>query len=327
MAYAATLLVGASLVFWWASKTGPPLLVGAALLILLITDAVISYHSLSDPKLELRNPPDAVTGGYVSYQLRAANVRRPLLVLPAGPFRQHAVLVDHDGPGMITLPAPPRGTVRYLLLDLIATAPLGFFETVRRVLVPLPVPMLVAPPLFHHEIEFPEHRPVGWGEVEHAVIGEDLFKGVRNYVRGDPRRKVHWPASAHSGTLMVKETDGTGVVPIRIVLVLDRPGPGSELAAGRAAYVAESCSRRGWQVHLVTMENPGEPILPGLGIPLMLLPRLLPPPPVPPQTVSKQVQQRMEVSRRLSMAGYGNPVLDPSTGHTLVISAAGDHWL
>lgn len=311
---------------WWFARSSAPLVAAVTLVVALIADAVLSRRGLAGASLELRNPPDAVAGGHVSYLLRAVNLRRPLLVLPAGPFRQHAVLVEHDGPGTITLPAPPRGVVRYLLLDLISTGPFGFTESMQRALVPLPVPMLVAPPLLVDEPVLPPNPPLGFGEVERARVGDDLFRSVRPYQRGDAQRRVHWPTTARTGELMVRETDGTGVVPVRIVLVMRQPGPRSEVAAGRAAYLAEMSSQRGWAVHLVTVENPGEPVLPRLGMPLTYLPRLLPPPAIAPVTVDRLVQRRTEVARRLSTAGYGQPMLEPWPGLTRVISAEGDRW-
>ena len=86
------------------------------------------------------------------------------------------------------------------------------------------------------------------------------------------------------------------------------------------------CAERGWSVHLVTVENPGIPVLPGLGRPLPLLPRLLPPTPGPPETVARNVSQSLEVSRRLSEAGYGEPILGPWAGLTRVITSSGDEW-
>ena len=125
---------------------------------------------------------------------------------------------------------------------------------------------------------------------------------------------------------MVRETDGTGVIPIRVVLVLTRPGPASEVAAGRAAYLAETAAQWGWAVHLVTVENPGEPILAQLGRPLTFLPRLLPPPALPPVTVDHLLQHRGELGRRLSRAGYGAPVLEPFRGLTRIITSDRDYW-
>ncbi len=327
MAWAVVAVAAAAIVAWLATKSAPSVLLAVALLLVVVHDGALSFRALADPSIELRNPPDAVAGGHVTYLVRANRLRRPLLILPAGPFRQHAVLVEHDGPGMITLPAPPRGVVRYLVLDLISTSPLGLIETQRRALVPLPVPMLVAPPLLAHTVDDPLAKPVGFGEVDRAPSGDELFRGIRDYVRGDPRRKIHWAATARHRQLMVKETDGSGSVAIRIVLVNPLPGPAAEVAAGRAAWLAESCAQQGWAVHLVTVENPGEPVLPGLGRPLTPLPRLLPPPARPPRTVSRKATQRMDVARRLSRAGYGEPVLEPWRGLTRVVTPAGDRWL
>ncbi len=50
-------------------------------------------------------------------------------------------------------------------------------------------------------------------------------RGVRPYTSGDPRRSVHWPATAHVGALMVRETERTVEDPVVIDVVLPTDGP------------------------------------------------------------------------------------------------------
>jgi hypothetical protein len=126
---------------------------------------------------------------------------------------------------------------------------------------------------------------------------------------------------------MVKEREGTGVIALRIVVDLPAPGPAAEIAAGRASWLAEEALRRGWLVHLVTVEPDGNPPPP---LPLV---RAVGPPPMPPpwfggvHTVDAPVVSLHDIRRRLASAGFGRPTSDRSwKGLTRVISPAGDEW-
>ena len=101
--------------------------------------------------------------------------------------------------------------------------------------VPLGASITVGPTPLPHDIAWPRPRAAHFGLSESTPIGDEVYRSVRPYVRGDSRRRVHWKASAHHGSLMVKESDGTGIVTLRIVVQLDAPGAGAEVALARAA--------------------------------------------------------------------------------------------
>lgn len=61
------------------------------------------------------------------------------------------------------------------------------------------------------------------------VVGE--LRAARPYVSGDLRSAVHWPATAHTGELMVRETEATGAEPIEIVVSLPPDPDQAERAA------------------------------------------------------------------------------------------------
>ncbi|WP_040385255.1 DUF58 domain-containing protein [Demetria terragena] len=94
-----------------------------------------------------------------------------------------------------------------------------------------------------------------------ALHGEDDVS-IRNYRDGDDLRKVHWPATAHRGELMVRQEDR----PARrsAVLLLDSrasghsPGDYSasfEWAVSALASVAVRLSGMGYVLHLATRES------------------------------------------------------------------------
>ena len=89
------------------------------------------------------------------------------------------------------------------------------------------------------------------------MSGEELAD-VREYVRGDDLRAVHWPSTAHRGRLMVRRTE-SNQAPSALVL-LDRrseghrgSGPASsfELAVSAAASACHHLARRGRSVTLL----------------------------------------------------------------------------
>jgi uncharacterized protein (DUF58 family) len=99
----------------------------------------------------------------------------------------------------------------------------------------------------------------GEGHAAHtAAAGEDDV-GVREYRHGDELRRIHWPATAHRGEIMVRREEQTWHS--RATILLDSrsgahrgEGPGSsyEWAVSAAASTAIYLLRNGYTVHLST---------------------------------------------------------------------------
>lgn len=97
------------------------------------------------------------------------------------------------------------------------------------------------------------------GGIPHMVAlhGEDDVS-VRDYRDGDDLRRVHWPATARTGTLMVRQEDRPAMR--RAVILLDSReeahGPTTsrslEWAVTMAASVAAHCEHLGYALHLIT---------------------------------------------------------------------------
>ncbi len=114
----------------------------------------------------------------------------------------------------------------------------------------------------------PGRRPSGSGqgtagEIPHMVAlhGED-DQSIREYRDGDDLRRIHWPATARTGNLVVRQEDRPSRR--RAVLVLDprQPahvgtGPGSsfEWMVSAMASVLSHVSDFGYAVHLLTPET------------------------------------------------------------------------
>ena len=97
------------------------------------------------------------------------------------------------------------------------------------------------------------------GTIPHMVAlhGEDDVS-VRDYRDGDDLRRVHWPATARTGNLMVRQEDRPSMR--RAIVLLDSresvhgatTSPSLEWAVTMAASVAAHCERLGYAVHVVT---------------------------------------------------------------------------
>ncbi|MCC5949057.1 MAG: DUF58 domain-containing protein [Nitriliruptoraceae bacterium] len=73
-------------------------------------------------------------------------------------------------------------------------------------------------------IELPPGLPLGGSTTtavdrrRRATVGGDELADIREYVRGDDLRAVHWPSTAHRGRLMVRRTESTQAPAATVVL-------------------------------------------------------------------------------------------------------------
>lgn len=310
-----------------ATRHGALAMLFLAVIGVLLHDALSARAALGRVDLDVTNPIDGIVGTPAVHVVRATGLTTPVeLVQPSWwpTLVRRSVLLRTPEPGTIEVDAPVRGVVDHLVLDLVATGPLGLTEASCRVRAWLPTPWYVGPAPLAHDPEWPRLRTVPPGESSTVTHGDDLFRGVRPYTRGDPRRAVHWPATAHRGALMVKERDGIEQVALRVVLELTHPGPDAELAAGRAAWLVDHGLARGWRVQLITAEAPPAP------------PRRLSAPgtalPAPADglaathTVSRPVERADRARQQLAAAGIGPPAVERWTGLTRIVSPWGDRW-
>ena len=127
------------------------------------------------------------------------------------------------------------------------------------------------------------------------------MRGVRDYVRGDPLRHVHWRASARRGDLVVKQVEEPAAPRLDLVLDLGAGGSAGERAAGRAAWYAAEARRRGYTLVLWTAEPEGP--------------------------VAASAASAVDANRRLA-AAVGGPTgaPPPGAGAVLRVTAEGDRW-
>lgn len=106
-----------------------------------------------------------------------------------------------------------------------------------------------------------------------AVAGNSTeFLNVREYVRGDNPRHIHWPLSAHRGTLVVREFEKISHADVCLLLNLDgsavhgrQRDSSFEYAVRIAASVAQHALASGHRVRLLGYGNTPLLVPPGRG--------------------------------------------------------------
>ncbi|MCB0976320.1 MAG: DUF58 domain-containing protein [Acidimicrobiales bacterium] len=241
----------------------------AGLVFAVVVDAWCAYRALSGPVPKVEATHDAVAGEPITWTLETVRFVQPFAVRSAGDRRGEATLVTRGGPTSFELPDPGRGIVHFVDLDLTALGPIGLCRAARRVRAVPETPRVVGPA---PSVEAPGSPPPAGLLIDLSAVaprGDEQFRGVRPYQRGDERRKVHWKATARHGRTMVREEDGTSAVALQVVVDLGSNGRAEassdsvEAAVGRAARVVEDALRQGWVVQLVTRDatpNPPPPV-------------------------------------------------------------------
>ncbi len=327
IAWALLALAGLSALLWLGTDAAPQLAIAVALLAAVVIDALTARASLGRLELRLHGPSDVTAGEPTEWLVRLEGARRPVRLRPALLPRPQQLLLQDALPGRVTMPPFVVGVVHHLVFDASVVGPVGLVEAGRRFRVSPTGPVFVGPRPVPAEVEWPTPRAVGFGLSEVAPLGDELFRSVRPYLRGDERRRIHWKATAHHGELMVRESDGTGVVALQVVVDLGAPGPGADRVAGQAASLAAEALRKGWRVQLVTLH--ARPVAPGiatLGSPFGAPPRFTLGPPVPMEHRARRVATTQDVSHQLATAGFGPRMIPRWPGITCVVAPGGVEW-
>jgi uncharacterized protein (DUF58 family) len=319
-------VVGALLSF--PTDSVPQFVVALALLTAVVLDGAVARRAMRDGELRFDAAPLVTTSEPLPCTVRAEGFGRPVVVTPAvRPAVQH-FLIDDEQPGLVVLAPRRRGLVHSLLVDVVCTGPIGLVQCGRRERIALRSAVTVGPTPLPHDARWPRPRATHFGTSATTPVGDELYRSVRPYVRGDSRRRVHWKASAHRGGLMVKETDGTGLVVLRIVVQLPGPSAAAEIALGRAAHLAAESIARGWVTELVTVQPRVVPVAPAprLGSPFAPPPLEMVAASVPTAPVARVVGSARAAVATLATASYGPAPVTPARGPTVVVTPEGDHW-
>jgi uncharacterized protein (DUF58 family) len=203
------------------------------------------------------SPSDGRVGEPVTLSLEASGPIRITPTGPPGPPVQAGGTARGTRPVDVSLTHRRRGVVRTVVLEVASCAPFGLLWWAREVEVALGRPLHVAPrpgPPGPIAIGIDPAPGQAFTRVP-AGVGEP--RGVRPYQPGDGRGSVHWPATAHVGSLMVREKERQTDDPIVIDLVLPADPAEAERLAERAMTVVGAHLAQGRRVLLGTTEPEG----------------------------------------------------------------------
>lgn len=290
-------LIGLSL-FVIARTTGAGwnIVLLCAIIAVVLTGSVLPAFVLRGITVTASASSDATVGRSFPIELTVSGRSAKLRVAT---FDSEWIRIDGPATGPILVTPTRRGVLTRIRVEVVTAAPLGLARWQRKLRVPLPTPVEIAPrreptacPLVVGDTQTPSDLQ------QSTSGGADLTRGVREYSDGDPIRSVHWPATARTGVVMVRELEGPRR-PI-VAIIADLRGPDPEGVASRAAGMADDALRQGARVELATAEVDGG----RMG-------------PVPTPT---------QVGRRLARAVVGQPAFGPiPAGATVHHLGGGGH--
>ncbi len=257
----------------------------AAALGLVVVGVVVPMVLVRRITVEVRSPRDVTVGDRVLLDLalhgRVGRVTVRALD-PTGPW----VRTESPGTGQVEHLADRRGLFQAVRVEVRVTAPLGVAAARRVLYVELPYAVEVAPrPLAVTWHPAPAPVEAGPHPVARPALSGDLVRSVRPYVAGDPPHLVHWPTSARTGTLVVRELEPPRPVGQAVVVDLRDLGAETERAASYGLGAARAVLASGGELVLATCEH-GGPVVGRVSNPVdagRRLARAVPGPPgVPP---------------------------------------------
>ncbi|MGH9171667.1 MAG: DUF58 domain-containing protein [Acidimicrobiales bacterium] len=175
-------------------------------------------------------PRDAVAGELLEIELVA---NAPLRCSPRRPGGTVTV-VPLGRQVKVELTPETRGVLYAVRLRLETAAPFGVLWWSVDRLVSLPGEIQVAPALGYTHGDSAPAVSSDEGEGQPVPAFSGTLRGVRGYQHGDSPRLVHWRATAHTGSLMVRENEQEPDLPVTVVADL----PSNEAVAGIAASKA-----------------------------------------------------------------------------------------
>lgn len=211
------------------TQTGWVYLLSGSIFGALLTAFFSSRRALRPEGFQLRPPAWVEKGRLFSATLHWARAAagypsfwapfsgQPVQVQQQG--RQQVMLPPGAGEASVWLEAQRRGVYPSLVSQVVCYGPLGWFAARRVVSVELGRPLVVLPALL--EISAAELlRAAGsqplQGERGHRV-GQGDLRRLREYQVGDDVRFIHWPSTAKSGQLMVRELSQGGAAKLDLL--------------------------------------------------------------------------------------------------------------
>jgi len=205
-----------------------------------------------------KSPSDATAGSAVELEVVG---NRSMRCIPRS-MGGAPLLLTRGMPACLVIVPVRRGVTSTVTVRVATAAPFGLLWWSRDQVLELSRPLHVAPR--------PSERPMGLlapsaledghGPPRPTLTGD--LRGVRPYQHGDGRRRVHWNASAHTGGLMIRESESRTDDPIRIVVDLPRDLDAADQLAEEAMGEAILQLSAGRRVLLETTEVTGRVVAP-----------------------------------------------------------------
>lgn len=222
----------------------------------LLVGTVWPRIALARIRIEASGPPDATVGQDTAIALTLRNVGMGVRLRPLEPPGETTAALAGD-PAPISVTPATRGVLDTVIVESASGAPFGLVWWRRRIAVPLPRPIEVAPrrgssePIGTAARDAPGDAPATTG------ISGDQVRSLREYLPGDPLRLVHWPATARHGQIVVKELEHPERPHLHVVVDLRGDASLAEDAAERAMGTVCWALDEGLEVTLHTAEAGG----------------------------------------------------------------------
>ncbi len=204
-----------------ASGSGWVQIVGALISGVMLAGVFAPYFILRKIRIQITElPPRAQAKSPYKFKINSNRVCRVVALLPSGhhQFKRTRHIQYHPGESCIVsktsddyLEFTPDylGIIESLSFEVLTAAPFGIVWWIKKWEVVLPSPILVTPHIsLDSKFQFGTVSKIGDTTISsNRTATTGSLRGVRSFQNGDTMRQIHWPASAHSSALMVKELE------------------------------------------------------------------------------------------------------------------------
>jgi uncharacterized protein (DUF58 family) len=207
-------------------------------------------------------PLDGQAGHPLTLVFEADRPIRLRPIFPGGTSRQAGGVLHGVRSAEVAFTPRRRGVLDAVVVEVASSAPFGLVWWAREVELPLPHLVHVAPRTGPPRPSPASSDSAPGDAAPRVPAGAGEPRGIRPYASGDPRRAVHWPATSHAGTLMVRESERPTDDPVYVDVVLPADPAEAETEAERVMAGVGTCLARHQPVVLATREEEGTVVRP-----------------------------------------------------------------
>ncbi|NNN22340.1 MAG: DUF58 domain-containing protein [Acidimicrobiales bacterium] len=253
-----------------ASGSGWVQIVGALVSGVMLAGVIAPYFILRKIRIQITEmPPTAQAKSPYKFKINANRVCRVVVLSPSGGHRfkrtrhfeyhsSESCIVSKTSDDYLEFTPGYLGVIESLSFEVLTAAPFGIVWWIKKWKVTLPSPILVSPHIsLDSKVQFGTISKIGDTTISsRRAANTGSLRGVRSFQNGDTMRQIHWPASAHSTTLMVKELEAQVNHEVYIDLRLpNEPMLAEEIAGLVMGAISTFLTQPGNQVILRTYEK------------------------------------------------------------------------